>query len=138
MAFVAFMLFCVFTFVFLILCLSVFVAKCILEIYEHFCFLCFHSCWCFQFSGSFGFLSSVPTEKSQEIFLVSQKIFWERKLLCTHLEFRQSLIAGTKWAIPSAQYCSILLTQVANQNTEFTAHLARSQHLRCLHISCNV
>ena len=138
MAFWAFMLFCVFTFVFLILCLSVFVAKCILEIYEHFCFLCFHSCWCFQFSDSFGFLVPSQLRNHRKSFYCHRKKIWERKLLCTHLEFRQNLIAGTKWAIPSGQYCSILPTQVANQNTEFTAHLARSQHLRCLHISCKV
>ena len=37
-------------FVFLLLCLPVFVAKCILETHQHFCFLCFHSRLPFRFS----------------------------------------------------------------------------------------
>ena len=37
-------------FVFLLLCLPVFVAESILETRQHFCFLCFHSCWRLRFS----------------------------------------------------------------------------------------
>ena len=51
-------------FVFLLWCLPVFVAKCILETHQHFCFLCFHSRWRFRFSR---FPSSNPAEKSQKI-----------------------------------------------------------------------
>ena len=44
--------------------------------------------------------SSIPTNKSQKIFLLSRKIFCERKVLCTRLNFGEILFAGTKRAIP--------------------------------------
>ena len=65
-AFNAFLSLCV-----LLLCLPVFVAKCILETHQHifFAFILVHA-----FGLHTSFSSSIPTEKSQ-------KIFWKRKLL---------------------------------------------------------
>ena len=55
-------------------------------------------------------------------FLMSRKIFCERKLSYTRLNFSEILFAGTKRAIPGGQYRSILPARVANQNTEFAAY----------------
>ena len=72
-------------------------------------------------SSLFAFLWT-ETNKSQKIFLLSRKIFCERKLSCTRLNFGKILFVGTKRAIPGGQYCSILPARVANQNTEFAAY----------------
>ena len=40
----------------------------------------------------FSFTSSTPTEKSQKIFLLFRKIFWERKISFTRLEFGAILL----------------------------------------------
>ena len=87
--------FCVFNFVFVSFCRQMYSWNLWTFLFSLFSFLLVLSVFWF-----FRFPSSIPTEKSQEIFLVSQKIFWERKLLCTHLEFRQNLIAGTKKGNP--------------------------------------
>ena len=57
-----------------------------IETHHHFSFLCFHSRWRFRFSP---FPSSIPTEKSQKIFLLSLKIFCE--IMCTCLVFGEML-----------------------------------------------
>ena len=90
-----------------LLCLSVFVAKRIFKTYQRFCFLCF--ILVDAFSGS------IKTEKSQK----EEK---RRKLSCTRLNFGEILFAGTKRAVPSGQYRSILPARVANQNTESAAY----------------
>ena len=82
MIFHAFMSLCVFTFV-----LAVFVAKCILETHL--------SVSLFSLSLTllvFSFSSSIPTEKSQKIFLLSWKTICERKLSCTRLDFGEILL----------------------------------------------
>ena len=38
------------------------------------------------------FSRSIPTEKSQKIFLLSRKIFCERKVSCTRLDFGEMLL----------------------------------------------
>ena len=81
-------------FVFLLLCLSVFVAKCILETQQHFYFLCLFF-FLFSFSLTlpvFSFSSSIPKEKSQRIFSLSRKVFCERKLSCTRLDVGEILL----------------------------------------------
>ena len=40
----------------------------------------------------FSFSSSIPTEKSQKIFLLPRKIFCKRKLSCTRLDFDEILL----------------------------------------------
>ena len=40
----------------------------------------------------FSFSSSIPTEKSQKIFLLPRKIFCKRKLSCTRLDFGEILL----------------------------------------------
>ena len=40
----------------------------------------------------YPFSSSIPTEKSQKIFLLSREIFCERKLSCTRLDFGEILL----------------------------------------------
>ena len=85
-AFHAFLSLCV-----LLLCLPVFVAKCILEFKNTFCKLInIFNFFAFILVHAFGlhtsFSSSIPTEKSQKFFLLLGKIFWERKLSCTRLD----------------------------------------------------
>ena len=94
-------------------CLPVFVAKPIFKTHQHFCFLCFHSCWRF-----FWF------HKAREIksFYFSRKYFGKRKLSCPRLNFGKILFAGTKRAVSGGQYSSILRAWVANQNTEFPTY----------------
>jgi len=40
----------------------------------------------------FSLSRSIPTEKSQKIFFLLQKIFSERKLLCMRLDFDRMLL----------------------------------------------
>ena len=49
---------------------------------------------------SLSLFSSIPTEKSQKIFLLPWKIFYKRKLFMHLLELRQNFIAGTKTGNP--------------------------------------
>ena len=90
---------------FLLLGLPVFVANCILETRQDFWFLCFHCRWHLKV---FLFFSSIQREKFWKIFLLSWKIFCKRTLLCTWLDFGEFFFAGTKQALPSGQYCSLL------------------------------
>ena len=62
----------------------------------------------------------IKTQKN--LFTLAENNFSERKLSCTCLNFGEMLFAGTKWAVPGAQYRSILPARVANQNTEFAAY----------------
>ena len=56
----------------------------------------------------FSFSSSIPTEKSQKIFLLLRKIFCERKLS-----------RNMKRTIPSGQHLSIVSARVANHSAGF-------------------
>ena len=75
-------------FFFSVLCLPVFVAKCT-------------STFLFSLFGMrvdvvFSFSSFIPTEKSQKIFLLPRKMFCERKLSCTRMDFREILLREQK------------------------------------------
>ena len=76
----------------------------------------------YKSDNAFRFSSSIPTNRSQKILLLSRKVFCERKVSCTRLNFGEILFAGTKRAIPGGRYRSILPARVANQNTEFAAY----------------
>ena len=89
MIFHTFMSLCAFTFT---VCLAVFVAKCILETHQCFCFLCFHSCWNFRSSCFLVSSRQITHRKS---------LFCEEKLSCTHLNFGKILLQeqnGQSWA----------------------------------------
>ena len=93
-------------FVFLVLCLPAFAAKCFFETHQHFCFL-----W-FSFSltlSVFSFSGSVPEN------------ILRKKTFVHPLGHRRNFIAKTKRAIPSGQHRPILPARAANQNKEFAA-----------------
>ena len=101
-------------FVILLLCLPVFVAKCILETHQHLCFLCFHSRWRFRFPR---FL--VPSrQRIHNLFTVNENIL-RKKTSVRPLGLRRNFIGGTKRAIPTEQYRSIFLARVANHSPGF-------------------
>ena len=102
-------------FVFLLLCLPVFVAKRIFQTHQHVCFLCFHSRWRF-------FWFHKHREITKNPFTLAENNLGERKLSCTRLNFGQILFARTIRAVPGGQYRSILPARVANQNIEFAAY----------------
>ena len=77
--------------------------------------------------NAFRFSSSILTQKSQKIFLLSWKIFCETEFSCTPLSLRGNVIAGTKRAIPSGQYHSILPTWVANHSAGFGSSCPHSE-----------
>ena len=83
-------------FVFSLLCLPVFVEKCILETHRR---------------------SSILREKSQKIFLRSRKIFSKRKF-CAFAWTTTKFIARTIRGIPSGQYRSISPTRVAHWRSQ--------------------
>ena len=82
------------------------------NVFQHFCFLCFHSRWRF-------FWFHKDREITKNIFTLAEGNFSEGKLSCTRLNFGEILFAGTKRAVPGVQYRSILPARVANQNTEY-------------------
>ena len=148
MAFWVFMSFCVFTFVFLILCWSVFVAKiCILEIYEHFCFHCFRSCWCFQFSGSFGFLVPSQLRNHRKSFQCHRKYFGKEnfvhplleKLNCRNKTGNPKQAVLLHLAHSGSQpehriHCTSCLLTVLKVFTYFLQNLKSGNHVLLLHL----
>ena len=92
---------------------------------EHFCFLCFHSRWRFQFSF---FWFHKDREITKNLFTFAENNFRERKLSCTCLNFGAILFPGTKRAVPGGQYHSILPARVANQTTDFAAYCPLVEH----------
>lgn len=113
MAVHAFMLGCVF-----LLCLWVFVPKCILETRQHFCIIWLHSSWPFQFSHFL--LAPSWGELAENHFTVMDNVF-QKKMFVHPLGLRWNFIAGTKWAVPSRWYQCILPPQVANHSAEFVS-----------------
>ena len=78
-------------FAFLLLCLLVFVAKCILKTHQNFCSLCFHFRWCFQFSR---FLVPSWERNHRKSFTVSEFFVKEN---CTLAKFTAEQ-NGQSWA----------------------------------------
>ena len=72
-----------------------------------------------KIDNAFRFSSSIPTEKSQKsLFTVTENIL--RKKTFVHPPGpRRNVVAGTKRAIPSGQYRSILPARVANHSAGF-------------------
>ena len=64
--------------------LPVFAAKRIFKIYQHFCFLCFHSRWRF-------FWFHKDREITKNLFTLAESNFSERKLSCTRLNLKLKL-----------------------------------------------
>ena len=81
---------------------------------KHFCFLCFHSLWRL---GFFRFLVQPDREITKS--LAPEENIFRKKTFVHPLRLWQNLIAGTKRAVPSGHYRSLLPSWVANQNVEF-------------------
>ena len=80
--------------------------------------------WCVS---GFSFSSSIPSDKSQNIFFtVTENTLWKKTFtrslgLAWHALAWRNCIAGKKRAIVSRQYRPILPARVANQDTELAA-----------------
>ena len=95
-------------FVFLPLCSPVFVAKCILEIHQHFCFLCFLSHWHFQF-----YCVLVPSRPRNH----TKSFHCHRNdILCTLLDFHE-FYSGNKTSNPEQAVWLLIIWQAPREGS---------------------